>query len=444
MKRVLLTHKDYPENFNKLAKKISKNWIEKMPLEKSRQQLALWLGYNSIFELEKSFVQTVPSLIDIDELMNNIKKKMETNFKDKAKEKGFGFHYVYAMWSDFENTIFNKIPFYLIEALDRSKQSNFQGAYDKVANKYPLFIQDFRFGGYYGLFAPYADAISTIEGTLSLDKTQQLYDFLYQYECFPFGTGNNHISVITEIQDRVTKYFDEEGNWKIEIYDPTIQWDEDEEPKPLLYFEVWNILLEWFKELDEWYVIDSKKDKKHWLFEVLEKSINELKENNYKKNEKVVEEKDSTMEEDKKRIPLPLLMDETNAIVNTEFQKLNNDLMTNSRLNLKTIDIREETEYKDCDGNIIKDGDKLFKNGNYYRVEKSPISSMYYIYDENDLNEVFNLNEVSTNDLKIVPKGTFFLTQSIEDLDGKLNSCSSVGLTVLKSIQTANGLKNKS
>lgn len=442
MKRVILTHKDYPENFNKLAKYISKNWIEKLSLEKSRQQLALWLGYNSIFELEKSFAQTVPSLINIDELMSYIKKKMESDFKDKIRKKGFGFHYVYDKWTDFEKTTFTKIPFYLIEALDKSKQSNFQGAYDKVANLYPLFIENFRFGGYYGLFVPYADAISIIEGTLNLDKTQQLYDFLYHYECFPFGTGNNHISVITQIQDRVTKYFDEEGDWKIEVFNPSIEWDGDEKPKPLTHFEVWEILLDWFKELDEWYVIDTKKNEKHWLFEALENSIKKLKENNYKKIEKVAEKKDSVMEKNESRIPLTLLMDETNAFINTELQKLNNELRTNPRLNLNTVDMREETEYKDCNKNIIKDEDKLFKNGNYYRVEKSPISNKYYIYNENNLNEVFELSEVSTSDLMIVPKGTFIATQSIKDLDGSsLNDYSSVGLTVLKSIQTANELK---
>ena len=56
----------------------------------------------------------------------------------------------------------------------------------------------------------------------------QLHGFLHEYECFPFGSGENHISVITMIQDRVNKYFDEEGNWKIEIFEPNEYLEEDE------------------------------------------------------------------------------------------------------------------------------------------------------------------------------------------------------------------------
>ena len=89
MKRVPLTHKDYPENFNKLAKYISKNWIDdKLSLEQSRQQLATWLGYNSIFELEKSFVKSIPGLVDVDALMYSIKEKIETSFSDAYINKG--------------------------------------------------------------------------------------------------------------------------------------------------------------------------------------------------------------------------------------------------------------------------------------------------------------------------------------------------------------------
>jgi len=430
MKRVLLTHKDYPENFNKLAKYISKIWIEKLSLEKSRQQLALWLGYNSIFELEKSFIKTIPSLIDTDESMLYIKEKMSKCYKDILKEKGYGFHYIYDSWSNYKKNTFDKIPFYLIESLDKSKQNNFLGIYDKVADKYPLFIDNYRFGGYYGLFVPYADSISTIEGTIGSDKTMQLNFFLQDYECFPYGNGDTHISVITTIQDRVNKYFDEEGNWKIEIYDPTIKWDEDEEPKPLLYFEVWNIILDWFNDSNGWYIIDAKRKEKHWLFEALEKAIKELKENNYKKNEKVVEKKESVKETSKSKLPMIYLMDELHSFPNTELIKFNNELRTNPKLNLHTVDIREKTEFKDCNENIIKDGDKLFKNGNYYRVEKSSNSNKYYIYNENNLNEIFELGDVSTNDLMIVPKGTLFATQSINDLDG--------GLTILKSTQASN------
>ncbi|AXH16500.1 hypothetical protein CP985_13500 [Malaciobacter mytili LMG 24559] len=442
MKRVLLTHKDYPENFNKLAKYISKNWNNKLPLEKSRQLLATWLGYNSIFELEKSFVKTIPGLVDINSLMRLINEKMSKSYKDELFQEGFGYCYVNDKWSNYETSSFSKIPFYLIESLDKSKQNNFLGVYEKVAEKYPLFIENYRFSGYYGLFAPNADAISTIEGTMGLDKTMQLKFFLDDYECFPFGSGDNHISVLSNIQERVNKYFDEEGNWKIEVFDPSIEWDEDEEPKPLLYFEVWNILLEWFKELDEWYIIDSKKNEKHWLFKELDRAIKELKENDYKKIEKNIKEKEFSSHEDYKKVPISYWLEEMHSIPNLELHKLQNELRNNPRLNLKTVDIREETEYKDCNGNIIKDEDKLFKNGNYYRVEKSPISNNYYIYNENDLNEIFELSDVSTSDLMIVPKGTFFATQSIEDLDSSsLTNYSSVGLTVLKSIQTANELK---
>lgn len=53
MKRVPILKKDYPENFNKVAKYISKNWTsDKLSLEDARQKLANWIGYNSIYELE--------------------------------------------------------------------------------------------------------------------------------------------------------------------------------------------------------------------------------------------------------------------------------------------------------------------------------------------------------------------------------------------------------
>lgn len=106
MKRVPLTHKDYPENFNKLAKYISKNWIDdKLSLEQSRQQLATWLGYNSIFELEKSFVKSIPGLVDVDALMYSIKEKIKRSFKDAYENKDFGYMYINDKWEQYERKI---------------------------------------------------------------------------------------------------------------------------------------------------------------------------------------------------------------------------------------------------------------------------------------------------------------------------------------------------
>ena len=435
MRRVMLTHKDYPENFNKLAKYIGKIWFNKMSLEQSRQQLALWLGYNSIFELEKSFVKTIPGLINIDELMFSIKEKMSQDYKNILKEKGYGFHYIYDTWTNFESNFFAKIPFYLIESLDKSKQQNFFGVYDKVAKRYPLFIQDYRFGGYYGLFVPYADSISDIEGTIGSDKTMQLHGFLCEYECFPFGTGNSHISVLTEIQEKVSKYFDEEGNWKIEIYDPNIEWDEDEEPKPLLYFEVWNIILDWFnKNIGSWYIIDTIKNE-HWLFKELDRAVKELKDNNFKKVEKIIEIEKPLNEQINSKVPMNYLFDEMHSVPNDELIKFHNELQNNPRLNLhiNMVDNKEETMHEDLNGEIIKDGDKLFKDGNYYMVEKNSKTNEFYIYNQNNLNEIYKLNEVSTKDLLIVPKGTFILHQDFKNL----GEGTPVGLTILKTIQTA-------
>lgn len=467
MKRVPLTHKDYPENFNKLAKYISKNWIDdKLSLEQSRQQLATWLGYNSIFELEKSFVKSIPGLVDVDALMYSIKEKIKTSFSDAYINKDFGYMYIHSKWEEYEKERLLKIPFYLIEALDKSKINNFLGAYDKVAKRFPLFIQDYRFGGYYGLFAPYADAISTIEGTIGLDKSMQLHGFLHEYECFPFGSGQNHISVITMIQDRVNKYFDEEGNWKIEIFEPNEYLEEDEQLQPMLYNDVWNILLEWCKDLDKWYVIDDKKREKHWLIESLNKAIKELQDNDYKKivkvpleestheygkyfnidnngiagleNIKVIDIENKTNEEIGNEISrnlqelaatsktlnkpyvideaynLPYILDELGSIPNTELIKARDSYLMSS-LNLHRVDVRVDTGFKDRNNEPIKDTERLYKDGKSYRVELKPKSNEYYMYDENNLSTVIKLKDVNTRDYEITPFGMFRFTQSIED-----------------------------
>lgn len=468
MKRVPLTHKDYPENFNKLAKYISKNWIDdKLSLEQSRQQLAVWLGYNSIFELEKSFIKSIPGLVDVDELMNSIKEKIRTSFSDAYINKDFGYMYINDKWELYKNEKLGKTPFYLIEALDKSKINNFLGAYDKVAQRFPLFIQDYRFGGYYGLFAPYADAISTIDGTIGLDKSMQLHGFLYEYECFPFGSGQNHISVITMIQDRVNKYFDEEGNWKIEIFEPNEYLEEDEQLQPMLYNDVWNILLEWCKDLDKWYVIDDKKREKHWLIESLDKAIKELQDNDYKKipkeplNKKVMDfgkvfnaattdkiidtlevidvenmsEKD-IMETvqfklenlsksnsndklytiDESHIFLEYLskIDEERSLGNFPLRNVLN-YFNAARLNLARVD--NDTGFRDMNDEPIKDSERLYKDGKSYRVELKPKSNEYYMYDENDLSTVFNLKDIETRDYEITPRGMFRFTQSIGDFN---------------------------
>lgn len=463
MKRVPLTHKDYPENFNKLAKYISKNWIDdKLSLEQSRQQLATWLGYNSIFELEKSFVKSIPSLVDVDALMYSIKEKIKISFSDAYINKDFGYMYIHSKWEQYEKERLLKIPFYLIEALDKSKINNFLGAYDKVAKRFPLFIQDYRFGGYYGLFAPYADAISTIEGTIGLDKSMQLHGFLHEYECFPFGSGQNHISVITMIQDRVNKYFDEEGNWKIEIFEPNEYLEEDEQPQPMLYNDVWNILLEWCKDLDKWYVIDDKKREKHWLIESLDKAIKELQDNDYKKipkeplNKKVMDfgkifnaatndniidslevvdvknmseedimntiqdklEKLSNTSSDNKLYTIDEshklinILDESGSIPNTELIKAR-DYFLSSSLNLHKVDLRSDTGFRDINNEPIKDSERLYKDGKNYRVELKPKSNEYYMYDEEDLNIIINLKDIDTRDYEITPKGMYKFAQSI-------------------------------
>lgn len=471
MKRVPLTHKDYPENFNKLAKYISKNWIDdKLPLEQSRQQLVVWLGYNSIFELEKSFVKSIPSLVDVDALMNSIQKKIEISFKEAYKNKDFGYMYINDKWEQYKNEKLGKNPFYLIESLDKSKINNFLGAYDKVAHRYPLFIQDYRFGGYYGLFVPYADAISTIEGTIGLDKSMQLHGFLHEYECFPFGSGQNHISVITMIQDRVNKYFDEEGNWKIEIFEPNEYLEEDETPQPMLYNDVWNILLEWCKDLDKWYVIDDKKRENHWLIESLDKAIKELQDNDYKKvpkvplkessqeygkyfnidnkiegfeniklldienktNEEIQDEIYKNLEElaataktpnktyvmdeaynfVSKKNKLPYILDESGSIPNTELIKARDSYLKSS-LNLHKVDLRSDTGFRDINNEPIKDSERLYKDGKNYRVELKPKSNEYYMYDEEDLNIIINLKDIDTRDYEITPKGMYRFAQSI-------------------------------
>lgn len=355
-----------------------------------------------------------------------------------------------------------KIPFYLIEALDKSKINNFLGTYDKVAKRYPLFIQDYRFGGYYGLFTPYADAISTIEGTIGLDKSMQLHGFLYEYECFPFGSGQNHISVITMIQDRVNKYFDEEGNWKIEIFEPNEYLEEDETPQPMLYNDVWNILLEWCKDLDKWYVIDDKKREKHWLIESLDKAIKELQDNDYKKvpkeplnkkamdygkvfnaatNDNIIDslevvdvknmseedimntiqdklEKLSNISSDNKLYKIDEshklinILDESGSIPNTELIKAR-DYFLSSSLNLHKVDLRSDTGFKDINNEPIKDSERLYKDGKNYRVELKPKSNEYYMYDEEDLNTIINLKDIDTRDYEITPKGMYRFAQSI-------------------------------
>lgn len=471
MKRVPLTHKDYPENFNKLAKYISKNWIDdKLPLEQSRQQLAVWLGYNSIFELEKSFVKSIPSLVDVDALIYSIDEKIKTSFKETYQNKDFGYMYINGKWEQYKNEKLRKTPFYLIEALDKSKINNFLGTYDKVAKRYPLFIQDYRFGGYYGLFAPYADAISTIEGTIGLDKSMQLHGFLHEYECFPFGSGQNHISVITMIQDRVNKYFDEEGNWKIEIFEPNEYLEEDETPQPMLYNDVWNILLEWCKDLDKWYVIDDKKRENHWLIESLDKAIKELQDNDYKKvpkvplkessqeygkyfnidnkiegfeniklldienktNEEIQDEIYKNLEElaataktpnktyvmdeaynfVSKKNKLPYILDESGSIPNTELIKARDSYLKSS-LNLHKVDLRSDTGFRDINNESIKDSERLYKDGKNYRVELKPKSNEYYMYDEEDLNIIINLKDIDTRDYEITPRGMYRFAQSI-------------------------------
>ncbi len=386
--------------------------------------------------------------------MYSIKEKIKTSFSDAYKNKDFGYMYINDKWEQYEREKLIKNPFYLIEALDKSKINNFLGAYDKVAQRFPLFIQDYKFGGYYGLFAPYADAISTIEGSIHWDKSMQLHGFLYEYECFPFGSGQNHISVITMIQDRVNKYFDEEGNWKIEIYEPNEYLDEDETPQPMLYNDVWNILLEWCKDSDKWYVIDDKKREKHWLIEALNKAIKELQDNDYKKvskeSLKEVIKVINTVTPDKiidnvevinffgtsEKDAIQTIQDRLEKFSNTssdnklytidESHKLinkiddsalipNRDYFLSSNLHLQKVDVRNDTGFKDINNEPIKDGENLYKDGKNYRVELKPKSNEYYLYDESDLSIVFNLKDIDTRDYEITPRGMFRFTQSIDD-----------------------------
>lgn len=317
MKRVPITQNDYPENFNNVAKYIGRNWtIQKLGLEKSRQLLAIATGYNSIYELEKSFANKLPNIIDTDELLRAVEKKLQDQFKKQYQEENKTVEGGYELWGEFKENIFPKIPLYQIAALNKSLTANvFDGIYDAVAQQLPLYIENYRYGGYYGMFAPGAWNIGNIESAIDYDKTNNLIGFLSDYECFPFGWGNNHISVITQIKDRVDMYFNAQGNWKLEVYD----LDDNE----LSYSAVWDEVLSWFKEASKkssgtpWYVIDNKKNEKHWLFESLNKAMEVMQDKDLHPEKYI--KKDTHIEESQKIVldgSISLVIDEAHSFTN--------------------------------------------------------------------------------------------------------------------------------
>lgn len=415
MKRVPILKKDYPENFNKVAKYISKNWTsDKLSLEDIRQKLANWIGYNSIYELENSFVDKIPNLIDINSLMYSIQDKMRISYLESIKEiTGFDYSHINSIWDYYKENTFKKIPFYLLSALDKSKIDVFSGIYDKVAERMSLFIQNYRYGGYYGLFTEYADSIDSIDFAIDYDKTANLLSFFDDYECFPYGRGNSHLSVITQISERVEKYFDEKGIWKLRVL--------DEEGHELQYYEVINIILSWFKEDGKktsgtpFYVIDSRKGN-HWLFKSLNSAMKELKENNYKKVEvEKVEEK----EEDEGNInqetcnvrKIRYMLDESWSYTSNEVNEVQKLFSAGSGLRRSPVK-EDETGYFYMDGKpiLINESFKTMDGKVYHIGSKTDDSNRtnFYVYLKENPFEIFDLADFDKKAIQL-----FYAIQSI-------------------------------
>jgi hypothetical protein len=408
MKRVPLTQKDYPENFNKVAKYIAKKWIDKkLQLEESRQILAKVIGYNSIHELEKTFVNKLPNLMDIDNLISGIRRKMEDEYNRQWREANAGYHLASAKWGKFNDDIFPKIPFYLLEALDKSKDDIFAGTYDKVADRMSLYIQNYRYGGYYGIFIPYVDRAGDIDNAIDYDKTANLISFFGEYECFPFGRGDSHISVITEISERVDKYFDEDGNWKLRV--------RNEDGYELHYFEVIDEILSWFEEDSKtssgtpWYVIDSRKGDNHWLFKALDDAVSELKNNDYKRVPDIVEDEDEEISSASPKTTPFLIMDEFHSAASPDFANI-----FESTGGLRGNDNRQSTKLKDTTGTVMKVGDNVVsEGGDEYKVDCHINTDDFFLYNVKDLKDTIRLKDYEG---KLTIKNPFVATQSISDL----------------------------
>jgi hypothetical protein len=392
MKRVPITQKDYPENFNNVAKYLGRNWIDqKLSFEASRQLLANAIGYNSIHELERAFLKRLPNLIDVNHLKFSIKQNLQDEYKKQSRDADVGYHLTSARWNEYEKTTFSKIPFYKLDALNESKDDVFGGVYNKVAESMSLFIQNYRYGGYYGIFLPHADSAGDIDHAIDYDKTNNLIDFFDEYECFPFGRGNSHISVITEIGERSNKWFNEDGEWKIEIWHP--ERNNPDEYQCETYTDVLIEILSWFKEASKgcsgspWYVIDTKKNENHWLFKALGDAMQKLAENNYKKipsTEKKIEEDERNTE-----TPTYLITDEAHSLLNTT--DLANLHEATSSID---TDSRTPTNKIDTAGEMIKVGSKVTTdNGIEYTVDQHCKSEKFFLFNENNLNDIIELND---------------------------------------------------
>jgi len=411
MKRVLLTQKDYPENFNKLAKYIAKNWTNRqLQFEESRQLLAKIIGYNSIHELERTFVKKLPNLIDIDDLFSNIKYKISELYKeDYVNNSKFGNVHILDLWGAYETNIFEKIPFYLLAALNRSAENIFTGVYDAVANRHSLFITDRRYGGgYYGMFLPYVDRASDIDDAIEGDKTENLIDFFREYECFAFSEGQSHISVITQLKDRVEKYFDENGEWKIKIYHP--DYENPDDCTPMLYFEVLDEILSWFKSYGEWNVVDTKKKEKHWLLEKLDNAIKELQDNNYEKVEKIQSTiEDTVHNSNSEHRNINCILDESASFQHSTgvFEKM----AMSGRLQAKPTK-EEEVGILNMFDEPIYIYDRLKdKDGRDYRVCKYRDSEDIFLYATDEPGKILELKDY---DKKLIPLNC--MTQNLSDI----------------------------
>lgn len=290
MKRVPLLKSDYPEGFNKVAKYIKRHWPLKLSLEASRQLLSKSLGYNSAYELERSFVGKLPNLIDKDGMKWSIAGKMEDLMKEQWHQANGDYAY-WSTWRTFREDVFGKIPFHHLRVMSSTTVDVLAGVYDAVADRHPLYIESYRYGGYWGLFLPYADFASALDSAIDYDKTENLYRFLQEREYFPFGYGGSHVAVVSMISERVEKYFDESGTWRLQVYHPNIE--EREHYNCLTYAEVWQEINSWFVVASQhshgtpWYVIESKKDEGHWMFEALDDAADRFKKNEfYTKKEK--------------------------------------------------------------------------------------------------------------------------------------------------------------
>lgn len=408
MKRVPILKKDYPENFNKVAKYISKNWTnDKLSLEDARQKLAVWIGYNSIYELENSFADKIPNLIDVNSLIYSIQNKMSESFKKETKEiTNYDYSHIYSIWKYYKENTFKKIPFYLLSALDKSRTDVFSGIYDKVAERMSLFIQNYRYGGYYGLFTTYADRIEDIDSAIDYDKTTNLLNFFDEYECFPYGRGSSHLSVITQISERVEKYFDEKGRWKLRVL--------NEEGYELEYFDVLDILLSWFKEDGKgssgtpFYVIDNRKDT-HWLFNSLQNAIKELEENNYKRVE-IIEEVEETNDSNNgmtNKSERAYFIDEFSNFGGAFSEGMQKLWEMGSGLK-RPVSKEDETGYSYMDGKpiLITDRFKTIEN-KIYNIGTKP-NNEYYAYLEEEPLKVFDLAEFDKKAIQL-----FYATQSL-------------------------------